>query len=107
MACATVVIRGLDTQQTRLYILQSNSSYLDISDFNLVFIYRLHISKHARTQKVLSGGTFFLDEGREDPKAPYTTIIGPSSACQQNAIEMAFRWRANDGLTLNAGLVAL
>ena len=29
-----------------------------------------------------------------------------SSARQRNAIEMAFRWRADDGPTLNAGLVA-
>ena len=28
-------------------------------------------------------------------------------ARQRNAIQMAFRWRADDGLTLNAGLVAL
>ena len=39
--------------------------------------------------------TFFLvDEGREDQN---TTIGGPSSA---------FRWRADNGPTLNAGLVA-
>ena len=48
---------------------------------------------------------FFLlvDEGIEDPN---TVINGPSSARQPNAIEMAFCWRADDGLTLNAGLVA-
>ena len=48
---------------------------------------------------------FFLllvDEGRDDH---YTTKNGPSSAYQRNAIEMAFRWRADDGPTLNAGLV--
>ena len=28
-------------------------------------------------------------------------------ACQQNAIEMASRWHANNGPPLNAGLVAL
>ena len=50
-------------------------------------------------------GFFFLvDEGIEDP---ITTINGPSSARQGNAIEMAFRWQADDGPTLNAGLVAL
>ena len=46
---------------------------------------------------------FFLllvDEGREYPN---TTISGPSLARQRNAIEMAFRWRADDGPTLNAG----
>ena len=33
---------------------------------------------------------------------PNTTISGASSVRQQNAIEMAFRWRANGGQTLNA-----
>ena len=53
-----------------------------------------------------SDNVFFLlvDERRE---GPYTTKSRPSSACQQNAILMAFSWRADDGLTLNAGLVAL
>ena len=30
-----------------------------------------------------------------------------SSASQPNAISMAFRWRADDGLTLSADLVVL
>ena len=47
---------------------------------------------------------FLVDEGIEDPNI---TINGPSSACQRNAISMAFRWRADSGPTLNAGLVAL
>ena len=47
---------------------------------------------------------FLVDEGREDPN---TTISGPSLAQQRNAIKMAFHWRADDGPTLNAGLVAL
>ena len=47
---------------------------------------------------------FFVDEGREDSNA---TIGGPSSARQRSAIEVAFRWRADGGPTLNAGLVAL
>ena len=46
---------------------------------------------------------FLVTEGRKDPN----TISGPSTAHQRNAIEMALRWRADDGLTLNAGLVAL
>ena len=45
-----------------------------------------------------------VDEGIEDQN---TAINGPSSARQRNVIEMAFRWRADDGPTLNAGLVAL
>ena len=47
---------------------------------------------------------FKYDEGSRDPN---TTISGPSTARQRNAIYMAFRWRADDGPTLNAGLVAL
>ena len=35
-----------------------------------------------------------------------TTLSGPSSARQRNAILMAFRWRADDGPTLNSGSVA-
>ena len=50
-----------------------------------------------------------VDEGREDLNI---TINEPSSARQRNASwrvdygSMAFRWRADDGPTLNAGLVA-
>ena len=47
---------------------------------------------------------FFVVVFLVDPK---TALIGPSSACQRNAIEKAFRWRGVDGPTLNAGLVAL
>ena len=47
---------------------------------------------------------FLVDWRTEDPK---TALIGPASARQRNAIEMAFRWRADDGSTLNAGLVTL
>ena len=47
---------------------------------------------------------FLVYEGREDLN---TTISGPSLARQQNVIEMAFRRRADDSQTLNAGLVAL
>ena len=67
---------------------------------------------HARIQKVFLGGGvqlwqrillfFLVDEGRENPN---TTLRGPSFARQRN--KMAFRWRANDGPTLNAGLKAL
>ena len=38
---------------------------------------------------------------------PNATKIGPSSARQHNANEMAFRWCANNGPSLNDGLVAL
>ena len=38
---------------------------------------------------------------------PNTTISGPSTARQRNAIEMVFRLWVDDGKTLNAGLVAL
>ena len=54
------------------------------------------------SRKKFRGGptlkTFFfllqVDEGRVGPN---TTISGPSSARQQNAILMAFRWRGDDG----------
>ena len=47
---------------------------------------------------------FLVDEGIEDPNI---TINGPSSARQRNANKMGFYWRADNGPTLNAGLVAL
>ena len=47
---------------------------------------------------------FFVDEGRDHPN---TTISGSSSTRKRNAIYMAFRWRADGGPKLNAGLVAL
>ena len=47
---------------------------------------------------------FLVDERREDAN---TAISGPSLAHQRNATEMALRWRADDGPTLNADLVAL
>ena len=47
---------------------------------------------------------FFVDEWRKDQN---TTISGPSSARQRKANDMTFLWRADDGPTLNAGLVAL
>ena len=63
------------------------------------------------SSKFIRGGggpnliTFSLvDKGIEDTNI---AINGPSSVRQQNAISMAFRWRADDGPTLNAGLVAL
>ena len=51
-------------------------------------------------------GFFLVDEGREDPN---TTIIGPLSATGETPFKwrLNFRWWANDGPTLNAGLVAL
>ena len=44
---------------------------------------------------------FLVDEGWDDRN---TTLSGLSSARQRNS--MAFRWRADDGPTLNAGSVA-
>ena len=45
---------------------------------------------------------FLVDRGIEDPNSRYKwATIGPASE------EIAFRWRANDGPTLKAGLVAL
>ena len=47
--------------------------------------------------------SFLVNEGRGDPN---TTKSRPSLAHHPNAIQMAFGWRADDGPTLNAGLVA-
>ena len=47
---------------------------------------------------------FLVYERIEDPN---TAINGPTLARQRNAIKMAFRWRADDGPTLNAGFVVL
>ena len=47
---------------------------------------------------------FLNDGGREYPNA---TISGTSLARQRNATYMAFRWQADGGPALNAGLVAL
>ena len=65
---------------------------------------------YADPESFVRGGptftTFFFqfDEGR---KGPNTSNSGQSTARQRNAILMAFRWRADDGQTVNAGLVAL
>ena len=59
---------------------------------------------HLRNALVHALHVFLVDVGIEDPNV---TINGPSSACQRNVISMAFRWRADDGPTLNAGLVVL
>ena len=48
-------------------------------------------------------GSIF-DKGREDPN---TIISWPSSSRKRHAIQMAFRWRAEDGRTRNAGLVGV
>ena len=47
---------------------------------------------------------YLVDEGKE---AQNTTLSGSSSAGQRNAIQMAFRWRADHGPILNVGSVAL
>ena len=47
---------------------------------------------------------FLVDDGREDPN---TTISGPSSTRQRNAIAMEFHRRVDNSPALHAGLVAL
>ena len=56
------------------------------------------------SRKFCQRGPIFFEMGKEDPNS---TKSGPSSAHQRNAIKMAFRWRVDDGPTLNAGLAAL
>ena len=45
---------------------------------------------------------YLVDEGKEDPN----TTVRVSLSRQRNVISMTFRWPANDGPKLNAGLVA-
>ena len=91
----------------------SRVSYL-INDCARVLGVALHVShRHlpapcADPEFFVRGGqtlTIFVlvDEWWEDPN---TTISGPSSARKRNAIKIAFRWRADDGPTLNAGSIA-
>ena len=54
---------------------------------------------------VLFLGFFFSSFGERGSK--YRFMCGPSSAFQRNTIEMAIRWRTDDGPTLNAVLVVL
>ena len=65
---------------------------------------RKFCQRGSKFENVFFSILFYVDEGIEDPN---TTISGPSLARQRNAIEMSFRWRADDGPTLNAGFVAL
>ena len=89
--------------------------FLRISKHNVwikqsILLQLLPMRTHARIQKVLSEGVqlcnsdndFLFFKGREDPNI---TKSGPSPARQRNAINSG--WRADDGPTLNAGLVAL
>ena len=62
------------------------------------------IQKVSREMVQLWRFFYLVDERREDPN---TTICMPTSACQQNTIQMAFCWGADDEPTLNAGGVAL
>ena len=70
-------------------------------------INNIHVNaSHARIQKVLSEmltltTSFLVDEGRADPYQ--RAIISPPAKRHL----MAFRWRSDDGPTLDAGLVAL
>ena len=59
---------------------------------------------HARIKKFCQRGSnfnflffYFFDERRNDSN---NTISGPSTGRQRNAIQMAFRWRADGGPTL-------
>ena len=84
---------------------------------------KYHIKCSKNVQQITSADKIGLGRGHNscaDPESfvrggpTLTTIFfpffkknGPSSTRQQNAIDMAFRWRADDGSPLNAGLVAL
>ena len=72
-----------------------------------IFVYFLLTTwMQRRIQKVLSEGVqlWQVFERGETIQAN-TTVSGPSSAHQQNAIYFAFPWRADNGSKLNAGLI--
>ena len=72
-----------------------------------VHMYRLARASVAREwhMRIHKKYIFVVDEGWEDPNA---TISGPvnETPFKGRFAEMAFRWRADDGLTLNACSVA-
>ena len=70
--------------------------------FSIKRTVRAFLSDMCGSRKFCQRGFKFnnVDEGIEDPN---TTLSGPSSGIQRNAIKMAFRWRADDGTALNAG----
>ena len=71
---------------------------------NLLQQYQLGYSGYDLIQRFLLSRTEICQSKFIFKKA--ATIYRPSSACQLNAIQMVFRWRADDGPTLNTGLVA-
>ena len=62
------------------------------------------LESYIRGDSTLTKFFLLVEEGRE---VPNTTISGPLLARKRSAIEKAFCWRAVDGPTLNADLVAL
>ena len=61
---------------------------------------RKFCQRESKSDKVF----FWVFKGSEAPK---NIKSGQLSACQRNAIEMAFRWWVDDAPTLNATLLAL
>ena len=84
------------------------SRWARVVELNFLCFHTLELEPCADLEKIFRGGPylifFLVDKGIEDTT---TAINGPSSARQRNALSMTFRWRANDGQTLNADLVAL
>ena len=68
---------------------------LNVTDVGVTFRLYMRGSRKFCQRGSTFDTVFLADEGKEDPN---TTINGTSSARQRNAIEMAFRWRADDGL---------
>ena len=65
---------------------------------------------HARIQEVCQWGPtlttlyVFVNEWKKDPN---TRKAGHNRPASETPFKMAFRWRTDDGQTLNAGLEAL
>ena len=58
-------------------------------------------------ESFVRGGPTLTKFRYDEWEDPNTTISGPSLTRQQNASEMAFRWLADGGPTLNGSVVIL
>ena len=84
------------------YMYCSITLWPSICDFAAV---TSHISEHGKLRRVYANAQTqmyaraFPAKNRDEDAQPACSI-GPPTASQRNAIRMAFRWRADDGLLL-------
>ena len=101
--------QNLAEQSDLIFVIHSHHTKKDIKRLENASLVFLGSIFYERIKKDLSEGSNFglclVDEGREDPS---NSQSGLSTACQRaKRLFMAFRWRADDGPTVSAGLVAM